>query len=205
MGILVGVFLSGNLNGWWSLPSARDSRESESLAAAEPPIISTFATAAPVTAPAKLPNQPVAKAAPNFTLPDLIEESLTYTLAQYEGRPIILNFWASWCLPCRTEMPALQRAHEKYSTEGLVILAINQTYSDDLEAARSFAVEMGLTFPLLRDAAGDVSEKDFKVRGLPTTIIIYPDGTIATTRIGQMSDVQIEEFSQQLVAGEMIP
>ena len=141
----------------------------------------------------------------DFALPSLFDETVIHSLSQHRGRPVILNFWASWCPPCRAEMPALQRTYEKFGDAGLVVLGINQTYSDDADAAREFASEMDLTFPLLLDDSGSVSLDKFDIRGLPTTIIIRPDGTVASVQVGQLSDAQIDEISGKLVAGKPFP
>ena len=97
----------------------------------------------------------MAAPAPDFTLPDLFDDSTLFTLSDYRGRPVILNFWASWCVPCRREMPALQATAANYADDGLLLLGMNQTYLDDLAAARVFVEELGLTFPNSRDDGGE--------------------------------------------------
>jgi peroxiredoxin len=101
-------------------------------------------------------------------------------------------------------MPALQRAYEKYRAEGLIVLGVNQTFVDDLDAARNFVDELALTFPNARDDTGITSERLYQVIGLPTSVLISPAGEIVHVQIGQMTDEQIETFSQQLVAGGAI-
>lgn len=140
--------------------------------------------------------------APDFTLPDLFEEETTYTLSSYRGRPLILNFWASWCVPCRREMPALQSAADRYGEEGLLVLGIDQTYTDSLGDARLFVRELGLTFPSARDDDGQVSTRLYGVMGLPTSVFITPAGDVAHIQIGEMSEEQVETFTQRLLAGE---
>jgi thiol-disulfide isomerase/thioredoxin len=147
-------------------------------------------------------NDPISVSA--FVLPDLFDESLNHSLGSYNGRPVILNFWASWCVPCKEEMPALQRAYEKYRDAGLIVLGVNQTFVDDLETARGFVNELSLTFPNVRDDTGNTSEGLYQVMGLPTSVFITPDGQIVHKQIGQMTDEQIESFSRQLIAGEAI-
>jgi thiol-disulfide isomerase/thioredoxin len=142
--------------------------------------------------------------APDFVLPDLFDDSLEYSLASNAGRPVILNFWASWCVPCRTEMPALQRGYEEHRDEGLVVLGVNQTFVDNVDAARDFVDELALTFPNVRDDDGNISDKLYQVMGLPTSVFITAEGEIAHTQIGQMSDEQIETFSKRLLTGKTI-
>ena len=113
-----------------------------------------------------------------------------------EGRACIgLNFWASWCVPCREEMPALERAYQLYQEQGLVVLGINQLYVDDLAAAQAFVTELQLTFLNVADESGQVSERLYRVVGLPTSVFITPDGEIAHVQIGQMTDRQIDSYS----------
>ena len=200
LGTVLGVFLSGDLNGWWSTPSLTSNETDNVVTPEQRPV-----TVISATEQNDWPTQELEEKTPDFSLPSLFDDSLMHTLSQYRGRPVILNFWASWCPPCRTEMPALQRAHEKFGSEGLVVLAINQTYSDDVDAAREFAREMALTFPLLRDDGGSVSLERFEILGLPTTIIIRPDGTVASVQVGPMSDDQIDEINGKLVAEEPSP
>ena len=98
------------------------------------------------------PSPRIGFAAPDFTLDTL--EGGTITLSELRGRPVMLNFWASWCLPCRTEMPAIERVHQRLSEKGLVIIGLNVTSQDTEAAARSFAQEFGLTFPIAFDRDG---------------------------------------------------
>lgn len=97
-------------------------------------------------------------------------------------------------------MPSFQRAHEQYTSDGLVILGVNQTFMDDIDAAREFANELGLKFPLVRDDSGNVSSAAFDVRVLPTTVIVNPDGSIESVHLGPMTDGQIEEIVNRLSA-----
>lgn len=145
------------------------------------------------------------RSAPEFALPDLFKDAITIELSMYAGRPLVVNFWASWCAPCREEMPALQEMYEQNRDDGLVLLGINQTYMDDLESARNFVKALNLSFPNARDDEGQVSEKAFRVIGLPTTVFITRDGKIAHVQIGQLTDTQIAEFSQKLMLGEPFP
>lgn len=119
--------------------------------------------------------------APEFTLGTL--DGQTITLNELRGRPILINLWASWCAPCRAEMPAMQRVHEAYQEQGLIILAVNATNQDSLTNAASFASEHGLTFPILMDTTGEVSQI-YQVRSLPTSFFVDPDGIIQEIVIG---------------------
>jgi hypothetical protein len=99
-------------------------------------------------------------------------------------------------------MPALQQAYQEHSREGLVLLGVNQTYIDDLDAAQAFVQELNVTFPSVRDDTGNISEGRYRVLGLPTTVFITPDASIAHVQIGQLTESQIANFTQKLIAGE---
>ena len=136
---------------------------------------------------------------PNFGLPDLLDETVMRRVSDYAGRPFILNFWASWCVPCRAEMPALERVYVEHEAEGLGVLGVHQTAVDDVATAQAFVRELGLTFPSVRDGDGSVSSGLFGIRRLPVSIFVTAEGAIARTQIGQLSDDQIEAWSHELV------
>lgn len=119
--------------------------------------------------------------APDFTLSSL--DGQTYTLSELRGHPILLDLWASWCPPCRAEMPAIQRIYEEYQSQGFLVLAVNATSQDDPASARAFAESLGLTYPILLDETGDVAHL-YGLRALPTTFFIDADGRIADVVIG---------------------
>lgn len=119
--------------------------------------------------------------APDFTLTGL--DGQTYTLSELRGHPILLNLWASWCPPCRAEMPAIQQVYEEYRSQGFLVLAMNATSQDDPASARTFAEGLGLTYPILLDETGDVAHL-YGLRALPTTFFIDADGRIADVVIG---------------------
>lgn len=132
--------------------------------------------------PASLVEAPqVGFSAPDFTLPDL--DSQEISLSDYRGSPVILNFWASWCPPCKAEMPAFQKAFQEYAGSDLQIIAINATNQDSIAAVLSFTEEHGITIPILLDQTGFVS-KEYLVHSLPTTYFIGKDGTIKEVIIG---------------------
>ncbi len=119
--------------------------------------------------------------APDFTLDTL--DGTQITLSDLRGQVVLVNFWASWCPPCRTEMPAMERVYQDYAGQGFVILAVNATNQDSVEAARQFVAEQGLTFPILLDSSGSVSAL-YQMRSLPTSFFIGADGIIDEVVIG---------------------
>lgn len=119
--------------------------------------------------------------APDFTLTTLGGESIT--LSELRGHPVIVNLWASWCPPCRAEMPAIQQVYEDYRESGLVVLAINTTYQDTVGAASAFRQEFGLSVTILLDQEGAVS-RQYQLRALPTTFFIDAQGLVREVVIG---------------------
>ena len=200
------IFLVGALNDWWQVLSPESSNRTSmtDMAATDAAVIVLETEEPPAATHTPLPVAAVTAGAPDFTLESLFDDSSPISLSDYAGRPVILNFWASWCVPCREEMPALQNVYEQYQDDGLVLLGINQTYIDDLQAARDFVEELDLSFPSVRDDTGDVSEREYRVLGLPTTVFITAEGEIAYVQVGQLSQGQIAEYSQRLVAGEAL-
>lgn len=135
--------------------------------------------------------------APDFSLPTLSGE--TVTLSSLRGRPVLVNLWASWCQPCRAEMPAIQRVYAEYQDQGFVVLAVNATNQDSLNAVQPFIEELGLTFPILIDADGVVSNL-YELRALPTSYFVDGNGVIQDMVIGgPMSEALLRVRVQQLM------
>lgn len=121
------------------------------------------------------------------TLP-VLDGKVAY-LTDYDGQVVVLNFWASWCPPCRTEMPALQKFHEEYQDLGFVLLGVN--FRENESALRSYAEEVGISYPIVVDRRGEVA-KDFQVVGPPATILIGRDGEVAHQFIGPIKLEQLD-------------
>jgi peroxiredoxin len=125
----------------------------------------------------------VGQPAPNFVLPTF--EGETVSSQDFRGKTLVLNFWASWCPPCRAEMPDFQELwEERQPQDDLVILAVDFLAEDTVEAASAFVDEFGLTFPIVTDTPdGDVAER-YGVRGLPATFFIDRDGILRKVSLG---------------------
>jgi peroxiredoxin len=119
--------------------------------------------------------------APDFSIYDAAGYEMN--LDDYKGKVIILNFWATWCPPCKAEMPDLQRVHNLLYQQGVVILGINQTNQENPEDVEAFIQSQGLTFPILLDRSGEISSL-YNVSALPTTFFIRPDGVIHRIIVG---------------------
>jgi peroxiredoxin len=136
--------------------------------------------------------------APDFTLMTL--EGEPATLSAYRGKVVIVNLWASWCAPCRAEMPTIQKLYAANREGGLVVLAVNSTIQDSEASARSFVNELGLTFPVLLDVDGAVSRR-YLLRALPSTFIIDRQGVIRTVIIGgPVSEALLQSKVESLLA-----
>jgi cytochrome c biogenesis protein CcmG, thiol:disulfide interchange protein DsbE len=103
------------------------------------------------------------------------------SLARLSGRVVLLNFWATWCLECRPEMPALERLHREFTARGLSVVGINAR--EGTATIRNYAKELGLTFPLIPDPKGTVNAA-YGVIGLPTTFLIGRDGRPVALAVG---------------------
>jgi len=119
--------------------------------------------------------------APQFELKN--ETGETMALTDFRGKIVVLNYWASWCPPCRAEMPAMEAASKDYQGDGVVILGINAASQDSSQASQTFIAEMGLTFPILFDQLGAVGGL-YQVSALPSTFFIDRDGVIREVVIG---------------------
>jgi cytochrome c biogenesis protein CcmG, thiol:disulfide interchange protein DsbE len=137
--------------------------------------------------------------APDFTLPGANGE--TFELSSLKGNPVIVNFWATWCLPCRSEMPAIQKIYQEYSSRGLSILAVNATSQDDPDAVLSFIDQFALTFPVLFDETGQISNA-YRIQSLPTTFFIDQNGIIQGIIIGGMSETLLNIKVKELFTNQ---
>ena len=171
--ISIGILVLGALWIWWS---------------ATPPG-STTAGAIPAPQEGFL--------APDFELVTLEGEMVS--LAEMRGKVVLLNFWASWCPPCRKEMPAMQKIFDEYNQEDFVILAVNSTNQDRISDAEAFSIEQGLSFPILLDTDGRVANQ-YQVRSLPTSFFIDPNGIIREIVIGgPMAEVLLRTRVEKLL------
>jgi len=115
----------------------------------------------------------------DFELQDLSGKKVK--LSALKGKVVFLNFWATWCGPCRSEMPSMQRLHEKLKAEGLEILAVD--LQEDKGKVQAFAKELGLAFPILLDSDGRVGAA-YNARSIPTTYLLDRDGNIFARAVG---------------------
>jgi len=119
--------------------------------------------------------------APDFSLGTL--EGNVVSLSDLHGQVVVINFWATWCTPCRLEMPALEHLHQELGSDGVVVLGVNTTHQDSPSAAADFVEERELTFPILLDVE-NIAGSAYEVQATPTTFVIDREGVIRFIQIG---------------------
>jgi cytochrome c biogenesis protein CcmG/thiol:disulfide interchange protein DsbE len=137
-----------------------------------------------------------APAAPDRALPVLDGEGQR-TLASFRGKPVVLNFWASWCTPCKQEAPLLERAQKRLAAGGGTVLGV--TYRDASPDARAFVRKFGLTYPSLRDVEGKLAQ-DYGTRALPETFVIDRDGRVRAISRGVVSQRFLDDALHEVGA-----
>ncbi len=136
--------------------------------------------------------------APSFELMDLDGE--TVRLADFRGRPVVVNFWASWCGPCVEEFPLLQEAAAAHAPDGLALIGI--VYRDNADAARSFMQEMGADWPTVMDPGETVADEFGILAGPPETFFIDAEGTVVARQIGQLAAGDLERHLAAILVKE---
>jgi peroxiredoxin len=129
--------------------------------------------------------------APEFTLNDF--DGNAVSLTDLRGQVVMLNFWASWCGPCREEMPDMQRVYDDLKDDGFTILAVSLDQSQD--DARKFIDENGFTFLVVMDDAA-VADM-YEVTGIPKTLIIDRDGIVRQVRVGQLNESSLRQLVEE--------
>lgn len=134
-------------------------------------------------------------AAPDFELKTLSGDSMS--LSSVKGKKVIINFWATWCPPCRSEMPDMQKIQDEHKDD-VVVLAVNLTNSESsVDTVKSFVDELELTFPVLLDEKGKINNQ-FEVLSYPTSYFVDENGVIQTKFVGALSYDQMNKFLKNL-------
>ncbi|MEK6221796.1 MAG: TlpA family protein disulfide reductase, partial [Chloroflexota bacterium] len=120
----------------------------------------------------------------------LFEGQEILTLTDLKGQGVVVNFWASWCIPCRDEMPALEKAYQRYRDVGVVFIGVNLW--DEEDKARAFLAEHGVSYPNGMDIADKIADA-YNLQGIPTTWFISPDGTVARKALGPVDLDMLDE------------
>jgi peroxiredoxin len=133
---------------------------------------------------------------PDFDLPTL--DGRRVRLSELRGSPVLINFWATWCGPCKLEMPLLVEQYNLNKDKGLRVLAIDTLLNDNLEDMRAFAKQFNMNFDVLVDET-DAIAGGWEVMGLPTTFFIRPDGVVAKVHVGQLSADRLKEYMKLIL------
>lgn len=131
----------------------------------------------------------------DFKLVDL--EGNVHELSDYKGKPVVINFWGSFCPPCVEEMPEFEQQYQKWKDKGLTILAIN--LSEDRLSVDNFVRNFNLSYPILRDV-NRKTEKSYGLRSYPTTFFVNEDGKIEEIMVGGMTQQDIDERVERLLS-----
>lgn len=160
---------------------------------AEPP-----SSAGVTTSIGRTPN--VGDVAPDFTLKNPKGEKIS--LSDFKGQPVLINFWATWCGPCRIEMPIIEDMYQKYQDEGFVVLAVD--VEESITVVRSFVDSMGLTFPILLDYRGEIANGRYRIRAFPTSYFVGRDGKVTAAHRGMMTEQIMQRYMDQVLATQPV-
>jgi len=150
------------------------------------------------TNPREIPSPLLGRPAAPFALTTFDKAPLT--LQDLRGKVVLINFWASWCPPCRDEMPVLVEAYRAHKDSGLIILAVNgRDQETSTRAVRRFVAEFQMSFPVLLDEHGDV-RKRYRLRGLPTSVFIGADGLVRGVIIGPFTPPAFETHLDEILS-----
>ena len=135
----------------------------------------------------------------DFAAPELVLEDLAgnrVSLRDYAGSVLLVNLWATWCPPCKEELPALQSFYEKHRSEGFVLIGIDQ--EEPLEVVKPFVDDYGLTFPIWLDE-DYLAEREFKTNSLPSSFVIDRSGQVRLMWVGGVSEKFLEKYVTKLI------
>lgn len=136
----------------------------------------------------------IGQTAPDFSLPAL--DGTIVKLSNFPGQVILINFWTSWCAPCRLEAPELENAYRTYKDKGFTILGVNQIDQDNLAEVQAYLKEFGLTYPILLDHEGHVSNDAYHLLGVPMSVLVNRHGVVTAVQMGGLTHDQLDQMVQ---------
>ncbi len=138
----------------------------------------------------------VSYAAPHFTLQQL--DGSKVHLSDFKGKTVMLNFWATWCPPCRAEMPEMEQFYKDMKDQDVEIIAVNLTESESsIENVKTFKAEQGLSFPILLDEKGTAGSR-YEIVSVPTTYFLDENGVIHFKHVGPMSYETMKDYMEKM-------
>lgn len=164
-----------------------------------PPTTAPPGTVAPETAPPET-EDPNKNTAPDF--PVLDADGNTVRLSDMFGKPVVINFWATWCPPCRSELPAFDKLYRQYGNEvSFMMIDLTDGYRETVEGVKRFISENGYTFPVYYDTEGSAAEA-YNVSSIPFTVAVGRNGNIVGTHLGAMSEAVLEKLIKTVKEAE---
>lgn len=162
-------------------------------------VLLVFPLAVPAELGHDLTRLPEPVPAPDFTLQDMDGE--LHRLSDLRGRVVMVNFWATWCPPCREEMPSMEAIYQELSDEGFQVLAVNQWESPDQVFPYMGQLDVWPSFPILFDRDSSVADA-YRVKGLPTTVLIDKQGQVAYRAVGgrNFNHPEVRRLIEQLLS-----
>ncbi|NDJ60744.1 MAG: TlpA family protein disulfide reductase [Chloroflexi bacterium] len=139
--------------------------------------------------------QPMGGPAPDFEL--MLFDGSEFRLSEQRGRVVVLNFWASWCGPCREEAPELERIWQRYQDEGVVVVGV--TYVDNERDSLAFMEEYGMTYPNGPDHGTVITRERYFIRGVPETFIIDQNGEVVFFKLSAVSEQELIDAIEPLL------
>lgn len=158
--------------------------------------VAVFIATRPASTPAFVADGPAIDAPPAGVLTDLTADEFEGVLVGLRGRPVIVNVWASWCAPCRTETPLLERTWQAHTSD-IVIIGVNSR--DQRGGARAFMDEFDVTFANIFDESGEIRRR-LGVRGFPSTYVFGADGELRTTVVGGLTEQRLASIIADVTA-----
>jgi len=132
---------------------------------------------------------------PDLTLTDM--DGVSRSLVDYRGQVVLVNLWATWCPPCKAEMPTLQAFHDKYLEKGFTVIAIND--GDPTPDVTQFVKDYKLTFPIWLDPTYTATEIAFKTMNLPSSFVIDRGGTVRLSWVGEINNKMLEKYVAPII------